>query len=73
MILLDWSGSGPGVPKARVGALAPCKHCGDDALLRHPVTGEPCHKMCEEAVLTIGAAVLAIITARYRTPGGTRA
>jgi len=45
--VLDWSGRAS-APLATVGPLAPCAHCRRDALLRHPVTGEPCHKVCEE-------------------------
>jgi hypothetical protein len=44
-VVLDWSSRG--IP-ARVGALAPCQHCGRKALLRHPDNGRPCHKVCEE-------------------------
>jgi hypothetical protein len=50
-IILDWSGH-KGAPLATVGPLAPCRHCGHPALLRHPVTKEPCHKTCEERLLT---------------------
>jgi hypothetical protein len=44
---LDWSGRN-GASLATVGPLARCRHCGTLTLLRHPVTGEPCHKTCEE-------------------------
>ncbi len=47
-ILLDWSSRGPD-GAARIGPAAPCIHCGRGALLRHPVTGRPCHKVCAEA------------------------
>ena len=36
-------------PNARVGDLAPCERCGGLALMRHPVTGAPCHKGCVKA------------------------
>lgn len=38
---LDWS-------TARVGDPLPCKLCGRPVLLRHPVTGAACHKVCED-------------------------
>lgn len=73
MTVLDWSGS-KGAPRARVaGTTEPCKHCGGGALLRHPVTGEPCHKICEEAMLTIAPVILALVTIRHRYSGGTHA
>lgn len=50
-VVLDWSGR-DGAPLATVGEPAPCVHCGRPALLRHPDTGRPCHKTCEEARLT---------------------
>jgi hypothetical protein len=28
----------------------PCVVCGEPAILRHPVTEEPCHKACENDV-----------------------
>lgn len=34
---------------ARVGDLQPCVVCGRPALLRHPATGKPHHKVCDEA------------------------
>jgi hypothetical protein len=49
-IVLDWSGRN-GEPPATVGPPAPCRHCGRRALLRHPYTGEPCHKVCAEWAL----------------------
>ncbi len=55
MIALDWSGRN-GSPKANVGKLTPCIHCGRSALLRHPVTLLPCHKVCEQKHLTEQAA-----------------
>lgn len=39
---LDWS-------HARLGDPAPCQLCGQLALLRHPVTNRPCHKVCSDA------------------------
>ncbi|MFD7709515.1 hypothetical protein [Streptomyces sp. NPDC059786] len=39
--LLDWS-------HAKIGDLKPCVLCGRPALLRHPDTGKPCHKVCAE-------------------------
>lgn len=39
---LDWS-------HARVDDPKPCVHCGTAAILRHPVTGRPCHKVCDDA------------------------
>lgn len=42
---LDWSHA----PCARTGYTGACTHCGRSALMRHPVTGAPCHKVCEEA------------------------
>ena len=47
---LDWSGR-DGAPLATVGELAACFHCRRPTLLRHPDTGQPCHKVCEEAHL----------------------
>lgn len=41
---LDWSHA----PVARQGYAGPCYRCGRPALLRHPVTGAPCHKVCED-------------------------
>lgn len=38
---LDWS-------RAIVGDPAPCVACGRPALLRHPETGRPHHKVCAE-------------------------
>lgn len=49
-VVLDWSGRN-GAPLATIGPLARCRHCRTLALLRHPVTGEPCHKTCEEKAL----------------------
>lgn len=34
---------------ARIGEPAPCVVCGRPALLRHPVTGRPHHKVCADA------------------------
>ena len=40
---VDWS-------RAAVGDPQPCVHgCGGNAILRHPVTGRPCHKVCDDA------------------------
>lgn len=40
---LDWSRAGIGDP-------APCTlGCGRNAILRHPITGRPCHKVCDDA------------------------
>lgn len=39
---LDWT-------RAKVGDPKPCMHCGRPALLRHPQTGLPCHKICDDA------------------------
>ncbi len=49
-VVLDWSGL-DGEEPARLGPLAPCQHCGQPALLRHPVTRRPCHKICAEAAI----------------------
>lgn len=38
---LDWS-------RAIVADPAPCTACGQPALLRHPETGQPHHKVCDE-------------------------
>lgn len=38
---LDWS-------RAKIGDPAPCIACGRPALLRHPETGQPHHKVCSE-------------------------
>ena len=43
---LDWSHA----PMTRFGVGAPCVHCGRPAFLRHPLTGKPCHKVCEDLV-----------------------
>ncbi len=49
-MILDWTGM-DGAPRAGVGDLKPCILCGGLALLRHPVSKLPCHKICEEARL----------------------
>lgn len=49
-VVLDWSGAN-GAPKATVGPLTPCQHCGQPALLRHPVSRIPTHKICAEKAL----------------------
>lgn len=41
---LDWSHA----PVARIGYMGPCYHCGRPAIMRHPVSGAPCHKACED-------------------------
>ena len=40
--LLDWT-------RARVGDPMPCDLCGTPAILRHPITGVPAHKVCHDA------------------------
>lgn len=40
---LDWS-------RAKIGDPAPCIVCRRPALLRHPVSGQPHHKVCTEPV-----------------------
>lgn len=49
-VVLDWSGIN-GAPRATVGPLAPCELCGKPALLRHPETRKPCHKICAEKAI----------------------
>lgn len=44
--LLDWS-------RAAVGDPAPCIACGRPALLRHPETAQPHHKVCDERVAPV--------------------
>lgn len=39
--LLDWR-------HATVSDSKPCVLCGRGAMLRHPVTGRPCHKACHD-------------------------
>lgn len=70
--VLDWSGSERGVPRATVGRLEPCKHCGQLALLRHPATGEPCHKICEEDAIDRLALVQAVVAMRAAVVFATR-
>ncbi|MDX3315192.1 hypothetical protein P1S61_40350 [Streptomyces sp. ME08-AFT2] len=41
----DWS-------RAKVGDPAPCIACGRPALLRHPDTGQPHHKVCSEPAVS---------------------
>lgn len=41
-VRLDWS-------HAQVTVPAPCVLCSQPALLRHPVTGVACHKVCADA------------------------
>ncbi len=50
VVILDWTGM-DGAPRAGVGDLKPCILCGGLAMLRHPVSKLPCHKVCEEAAL----------------------
>ncbi|MBS2962611.1 hypothetical protein KGA66_06100 [Actinocrinis puniceicyclus] len=38
---LDWH-------RAPVGEPQPCLFCGQDAILRHPITFRPCHKVCSD-------------------------
>lgn len=61
--VLDWSGNDK-APRARVGYLDACVHCGRGALLRHPATGRPCHKICEEDAIDRRGLVLFIYAAR---------
>jgi len=42
---VDWSHA----PAARFGTMGVCVYCGCTALLRHPLTGKPCHKTCDDA------------------------
>jgi len=42
--LYDWTRAGAADP-------APCLLCGRPALLRDPVDGRPCHKVCADAIL----------------------
>jgi hypothetical protein len=39
---LDWRHD------AKVSESRPCVLCGSGAILRHPVTGRPCHKVCHD-------------------------
>jgi hypothetical protein len=39
---LDWS-------HAPVRDAQPCVLCGTNAIMRHPQTGRPCHKVCSDA------------------------
>jgi hypothetical protein len=56
---LDWSGNSSS-SRATVGRdLEPCIHCGRGALLRHPLTRKPVHKVCEERHLAERAAAVA--------------
>lgn len=75
--VLDWSGSERGSPKARVAwKPEPCRHCGRGALLRHPATGDPCHKICEETAIDRAALVRFVCAMRAAialTIGGTHA
>jgi hypothetical protein len=38
---LDWSHAAVGDPR-------PCGLCERNAILRHPQTGRPCHKVCSD-------------------------
>lgn len=41
-VRVDWS-------RAALGDPAPCVHgCGENAILRHSITGRPCHKVCDD-------------------------
>ncbi len=51
---LDWS-------RAIVGDPARCVTCGRPALLRHPETGRPQHKVCSEPAVTAAVAQKAVI------------
>ena len=41
---VNWSGA----QTAREGTIGLCVHCKRPALLRHPLTGKPCHKVCDD-------------------------
>lgn len=41
---LDWSHA----PVARDGDMGPCVHCRKPAIMKHPATGKPCHKVCDD-------------------------
>jgi len=41
LVRLDWS-------RAQVGDPQPCVFCRHDALLRHPITMRPAHKVCSD-------------------------
>lgn len=42
-VRLDWS-------RTAIGDPAPCVlGCAGNAILRHPMTGRPCHKTCDDA------------------------
>ncbi len=41
---VDWSHA----PVARTGTMGLCVHCRQPALMRHPITGKPCHKTCDD-------------------------
>lgn len=42
--LFDWTG-------AQLGDPAPCLLCGGPAMLRDPVDGRPCHKVCADRLI----------------------
>lgn len=42
---LDWSHA---PCKRYSGWAGKCVHCGGDALLYHPITGKPCHRVCDD-------------------------
>ncbi len=41
---VDWSHA----PVARIGWMGKCVHCGTNAMMRHPLTNKPCHKVCDD-------------------------
>lgn len=41
---VDWSHA----PTARSGSMGRCVHCGRTAVMRHPISGKPCHKVCDD-------------------------
>ncbi len=41
---VDWSRA----PVARTGTMGLCVHCRRPAFMRHPLTGQPCHKTCDD-------------------------
>ena len=42
---VDWSHA----PVARLGWSGMCTHCGELAVMKHPITGVACHKICDDA------------------------
>lgn len=41
---IDWSHA----PVAREGFMGPCVHCHRPAIMKHPDTNKPCHKVCDD-------------------------